>query len=302
MRGVAMVLDGLATSIERAQRALRNALDLAADYGFTVDEQTGAMTPSGKGTIPEGRRYGAEVEALLGEALREADQADRQAAAELRRLTGATTVSDPEKALNDWQGEASQVELNMYAGDIPSGKDPVLVAHWWDSLTPRQQEQLKLSDPVVLADLNGIPDGVKRELRGTDGKYDRVEMVRWTMEHWNDSGVDIDGENNCTNFASEGAASLRCAVQGLEHLRRRRLGEERSWRRGLGLVGPQRPHPHRLLGRCTEPMNDFLPATGAMRFPPRRPSPATSFSLRRTPTRTPRSKRAPSTTPPSSPR
>ncbi|MFF4651430.1 amidase domain-containing protein [Streptomyces sp. NPDC001380] len=204
MRGVAMVLDGLTTSIEYAQRTLQDGLDLAARYSFDVDGQTGALTPNGSGDVPEGHRYGAEVSALLDEALRQAGQADRKAADELRRLAGTTGVTDPDVALNRYQGEASQTELSMYRGDIPDGSDPALVSEWWDSLTPQQQEQLKLSNPVEIAGLDGIPDGVKQELRGTDGKFDRVEFVRWTMEHWDDDNVDIDGENNCTNFASEG--------------------------------------------------------------------------------------------------
>lgn len=266
MRGVAMVLDGLTTSIEYAQRTLQDGLRMAADYGFDVDEQTGELSPNGQGSVPEGHRYAAEVGAMLDEALRQADQADRQAAAELRKLAGDTCVTDPGQALDRIQGEASQVELNMYKGDIPDGKDPALVAEWWDALTPQQQEQLKLSDPVELADLNGIPDSVKQELRGTDGKFDRVEYVRWTMEHWNDSSIDIDGENNCTNFASEGLHHSGVKYKGWNTL------DDDSWGKstagGWGWDWADRNlHTHSNSWGGAQNLHDFLTGNGSQEVP-----------------------------------
>ncbi|MFI2606606.1 hypothetical protein [Kitasatospora sp. NPDC018619] len=184
MRGVVMVLDGLGASITRAKITLNSALDTARQYGLTVDETTATATVRGSGgaassndTVVQG------VGARLQEALREAEQADRPAAAELRKLARATCETDPRKALDQLRREASQTELSMYTGDIRSGDDPRLVAGWWQALPDNQRKQLILSDPVTLASLPGIPEDVKADQRGgPDAKYDRVKTVRWALD------------------------------------------------------------------------------------------------------------------------
>lgn len=97
--------------------------------------------------------------------------------------------------------EASHLEFDILRADIPIGKDPHLVRTWWDGLTPQQQKDLMRADPVTLADLKGLPPEVGRELRGPDGKIDRVEMVRYALDHW-DKKDDLKFDNNCANFTS----------------------------------------------------------------------------------------------------
>ncbi|MGC0313525.1 amidase domain-containing protein [Kitasatospora acidiphila] len=203
MRGVAMVLDGLGAEINRAQLLLNSALSMANDYGLTVDETSGTVHAASGGADSSLDSVVQEVNAMVQEALREATQADQQAAAELQKLGNATCETDPDKALNDLQNEASQVEINEYKGGIPDGQDPRLVADWWKALPDDQRQQLMLSNPVELANLPGIPDDVKLQLRGGPGaKYDRVKTVQWALDHWNDHSVDRF-DDNCTDFASE---------------------------------------------------------------------------------------------------
>jgi hypothetical protein len=203
MRGVAMILDALSASITRAKLTLNAALDMAQQYGLTVDEASGTVHGPSGGASTSLDGVVQEIDALIQEALREAIQADQQAAAELRKLGAATCETDPHKALDNLQSEASQVELNMYTGGIPKGQDPRLVADWWKALPDSQRQQLMLSDPVTLANLPGIPDDVKLQLRGGPGaKYDRVKTVQWALEHWDDTSIDAF-DDNCTNFASE---------------------------------------------------------------------------------------------------
>ncbi|MFI6850382.1 amidase domain-containing protein [Kitasatospora sp. NBC_00085] len=203
MRGVVMVLDALGASITRAKLTLNSALDMARDYGLTVDEASGTVHSGSGGAGASTDNAVQEINAMIQEALREAAQADKLAATELRKLAAATCETDPRKALDTLQREASQVELAMYTGGIPNGQDPRLVADWWKALTDNQRKQLMLSDPVTLANLPGIPDDVKLGLRGGPGaKYDRIKTVQWALEHWDDTSIDVFGDN-CTNFASE---------------------------------------------------------------------------------------------------
>ncbi|GAA2788793.1 hypothetical protein GCM10010441_12400 [Kitasatospora paracochleata] len=264
LRGVAMVVDGLASSVEYAQQALHRALDLAAAYRLEVD-QAGTVSTTGEVTS-ESITHMNEVSDLIREALREARQADDQASAELRKLAGATCETDPQRALDQLQGEASQVQLNMLDGDIPDGRDPALVARWWSSLTPEQQRQLELADPVKLANLPGIPDNVKEDLRGgPNRKFDRVQMVEWTLAHWNDKSGDFDDENNCTNFASEALFQSGVKMKGdwtFEGDAWNR-GDDPGWL-GLGIVGQQ--HSHAWGG--AQNLHDFMVSNGGREVPP----------------------------------
>ncbi|GAA3058734.1 hypothetical protein GCM10020000_46950 [Streptomyces olivoverticillatus] len=212
-KGVAMVLDGLAYSMEWAQRTLFHAVELANEYGLHIQDghavgsytgPTGPNVPLDVGArnstayAKEQERV-AEINGLIEESLRQATQADGKAAAELAKLAKTVNVADTSKAHNEIEVEASRVEFDMLRADIPVGKDPHLVRAWWDGLTSKQQKDLMRADPVTLADLKGLPSAVGRELRGADGKIDRVEMVRYALDHW-DKKDDLHFRNNCANF------------------------------------------------------------------------------------------------------
>ncbi|RPF29864.1 putative amidase-like protein [Streptomyces sp. Ag109_G2-6] len=213
MKGVAMVLDALTHSMGYAQRTLFHAVELAGGYGLSIQDgravgvYTGAV-PTGP-NVPQNvrdayaREQGriTEVDGLIEEALREASQADSKASAELEKLAGTINVSDTSRAHNEILVEASHIEFDILRANIPVGKDPHLVRAWWDGLTPRQRQDLMRADPVTLADLNGLPPEVGHELRGPDGKIDRVEMVRYALDHW-DKKDDLEFKNNCANFTS----------------------------------------------------------------------------------------------------
>ncbi|MCC9307972.1 amidase domain-containing protein [Kitasatospora sp. RB6PN24] len=266
MRGVAMVLDGLTAEVIRAKTTLVNAFAMASSHGFTIDEAAGQVRSDAVSSAPDAADAVREINALLQEALREATQADQKAAAELRKLAGATCETSPNKALDSLQGEASQTELDMYNGGIPSGDDPKLVADWWNGLDIDQQQQLELSSPVALANLNGIPDDVKQNLRGGPGaKYDRVKVVQWALDHWNDDSSDMDSDN-CTNFASEALHQGGVQYKGWNTL------DDSGWFRGgtddsgfgLDAILPQ--HTHAWGG--AQNMHDFMMAHGGQEIPP----------------------------------
>ncbi|GAA0420555.1 amidase domain-containing protein [Streptomyces luteireticuli] len=212
-KGVAMVLDGLAYSMEWSQRTLFHAAELASEYGLHIQDgrAVGAYTgtaPAGP-NVPQNVRddyakecaHISEINDLIEESLRQATQADKKASAELAKLAKAVDIANTSVAHNEIEVEASRVEFDMLRADIPVGKDPHLVRAWWDGLKPEQQKALMRADPVTLADLKGLPEGVHTELRGADGKIDRVEMVRYALDHW-DKKDDLQFRNNCANFVS----------------------------------------------------------------------------------------------------
>ncbi|QZY17241.1 amidase domain-containing protein [Streptomyces decoyicus] len=192
-----------------------------------------------------------DIVAVREQALRQATEADEKTAAELYRLAGTVGISGPDKALKE-QNRASHVEMDMLAADIPKANtDPAAVRAWWNGLSEKQQYDMMRAEPVKLAQLDGIPENAKREMRGTDGKFDRVKMVEYALENWNKKDP-IQFDNNCTNFVSQ-ARPRRHAEKDRPLVRvpgRRHMGKHRRHRHRLG-----RREPLLLpdLGRSGEP-------------------------------------------------
>ncbi|MFD3558159.1 hypothetical protein ACFWVU_00580 [Streptomyces sp. NPDC058686] len=73
---------------------------------------------------------------------------------------------------------------------------------------------MMLAEPVLIANLNGIPEDVRTDLRG-NGKYDRVKLVQYALDNW-DKGdptdsyqnVSLEGRINATE-KHEGAQNVR---------------------------------------------------------------------------------------------
>ncbi|WP_425828821.1 hypothetical protein [Streptomyces fractus] len=176
---VNMVADGMTTTIETAQGTLHAAMDLAARHGLEIATDGTVTDPSEAVEEAETKDVepykskapkASEVQDLIDQAVQQATTADRLAAAEFARLAAQTSVTDPDKALDDLQEHASHVQLRMLAADIPVGADSATARRWWKGLTPEQRKDMMLAQPVALANLDGIPADVRQELRGTDGK------------------------------------------------------------------------------------------------------------------------------------
>lgn len=52
-----------------------------------------------------------------------------------------------------------------------------------------------------IGSLNGIPDGVKAEIAGSNG-LDRIALIRFAIKNWSNGGIDTPGDN-CTTFVSQ---------------------------------------------------------------------------------------------------
>ncbi|PHQ48917.1 hypothetical protein BLA24_28075 [Streptomyces cinnamoneus] len=193
IKGVAMIIDGLASSMEWSQRTLFHAAELAAEYGLHIQDGRAVGAYSGAApvgpNIPQNVRddykkeqgHISEVNDLIDEALRQASQADKKASAELDKLATKINVSDTNVAHNYIETETAHLEIDMIRGSIPVGKDPHLVRAWWDGLTPEQHKALMLADPVTIADLTGLPDDVGRRSGAATA---RSTASRWSATRW----------------------------------------------------------------------------------------------------------------------
>ncbi|TQF02307.1 hypothetical protein E6W39_08490 [Kitasatospora acidiphila] len=160
------------------------------------------------------------------------------------------------------------MELSAYAGDIPDGSDPNLVAEWWAGLNPQQQQQFMNADPVKIAGLPGIPDTVKGELQGTDGKYDRVAFIQYATDHWNDDHGNVSGEDNCTNFTSNALHEAGMHYKGSTTYDSDGWGQsvagQGGWDLGLGFIAGQE---HTNSWSAAQNLHDFLLNNGGVQVP-----------------------------------
>ncbi|KOG85692.1 amidase domain-containing protein [Streptomyces varsoviensis] len=277
IKGVVLILDGLASSMEWSQRTLFHAVELASEYGLEIRDgravglYTGAapMGPDVPQQVREDYKkeqgHVSEVDDLIEEALRQAGQADSKASAALDKLATEIDVSNTSVAHNDILTDTAHTEIDMLRGDVPVGKDPHLVREWWDGLTPAQREALMLAEPVTIADLKGLPPEVGRDLRGSDGKIDRVEMVRYALDHWNKDD-DLKFRNNCANFVS---SALEAG--GMEKKFDSWLGPmgDNSWGRetGLGIDWLDQRAYHSRSWASAQDLRHFLVRNGGEELP-----------------------------------
>ncbi|MFE3882786.1 amidase domain-containing protein [Streptomyces lydicus] len=199
---VKMVMEGMHTSLETAMSIACQITDLSRAHDLPIgDDGMPLECPAPNAGADKQQAYN-DIVALREQALRQATEADEKTSAELYRLAGMTGIGDPDKALKE-QNRASHVEMDMLAADIPKANtDPSAVRAWWNGLSEKQQYDMMRAEPVKLAHLDGIPESAKREMRGTDGKFDRVKMVEYALDNWNkDDPIQFD--NNCTNFVSQ---------------------------------------------------------------------------------------------------
>ena len=206
---VSLVVHGLAHSFQIAQTSLRSALKRAQDGTFKVDD-TGTVHLPSSPMVRHDPDYGewcrterGKLEYLIEQAIGAATRADHTGHDALDRLSRKTNETDVTKAENEDLGDASKTEVDLLAGTIPSGT-PQQIADWWASLSDDDRKTLMLAVPWALEHLDGIPDDVKQQLKGSD-EYDRTGIAKWAMDHWNDNSDD-PFQDNCTNFASNALA------------------------------------------------------------------------------------------------
>ncbi|QIS12422.1 amidase domain-containing protein [Nocardia arthritidis] len=208
-------LDTLGRAVEIAQRELEDGVQVALNAGLNVDEATGTISiPSWvhhdepEEQVRTGRAL-RDAQQMIKDALEAADQADRLCAQSIDDASKLDPSTTTDQNLEDMIGKAQKIQaddakraLEEIRDTIPDGLPPNLVEQWWNSLTPQQQSELKLATPIELYDLPGIPDSVKKEIDRPENGYSTIGALKYAREHANDTSIDWEDKDNCTNFAS----------------------------------------------------------------------------------------------------
>ncbi|OKI01218.1 hypothetical protein A6A06_20625 [Streptomyces sp. CB02923] len=199
--GGKMLCEAVAESMETGLGSAREMQELAQRHSLRIGTDglpEGAPMP---GEDPDKLHARERIVALRDHVLKQAGEADNTAAAKFAMLTAKVNVADPDEALKV-QNKASQAEMEILGAEIPSDAGAMTQRMWWNGLSGKQRHDLMLADPVALSKLDGLPESAKQEMRGADGKFDRVKMVEYALENW-DQDDPVDFGNNCTNFVSQ---------------------------------------------------------------------------------------------------
>ncbi|KRF13744.1 hypothetical protein ASG90_12935 [Nocardioides sp. Soil797] len=73
----------------------------------------------------------------------------------IRVLRSVDTLDEGEAAADN----PDRVDTSKLLDQLKGKKDPKAITKWWDSLTPEQQEALKVHSPEIIGNTNGIPAG-----------------------------------------------------------------------------------------------------------------------------------------------
>ncbi|GAA2241768.1 hypothetical protein GCM10010430_24170 [Kitasatospora cystarginea] len=174
MQGMGILLRDAADAFELAQAKLLEAVDEAAQAGFSVGPDGSVDCPPPTEADRHDPDYAAlgapqqaRVNALaarIGGAVAEADAADQQIAALLDQLAqsarsgyginrgAATTRLD---SINDLGRKLTA------AAWPPDDASPAQVHDWWRSLTPAEQQRLVKEHPELLGNRDGIPSAAR---------------------------------------------------------------------------------------------------------------------------------------------
>jgi hypothetical protein len=200
-------VDALSHAVTIAQNELENGVRFAESNGLVVNPQSGSVSlpPTVQGRDPmELMLLAGQAQQLIDDAVEAATQADSICADELRTI--AARESDPQTTVDqakETQATAANKSLEEIRDTIPDGLSPTEVQQWWNGLTPQEQFDLQRACPTELMGLDGIPASVKQQIDRPQLGYSSAGAVNYAKQNVDNSSLDWDPEDNCTNFVSD---------------------------------------------------------------------------------------------------
>ncbi|MFD0375549.1 hypothetical protein [Streptomyces sp. NPDC127112] len=153
LRAMAKVYDDLADAITAAQRDLNSALDYARTHDLKVEE-SGRVQLSHPVMAPPGSTEHLEpanhAQGIIVEALRQAAQADTEAARALRTIEGLTAISDP-KLAKEALTPGSPLAIALALSGGVDGLHPINVSPAQFAAVTRASAETGISRKLLLA-------------------------------------------------------------------------------------------------------------------------------------------------------
>ncbi|QIX27877.1 hypothetical protein ncot_15750 [Nocardioides sp. JQ2195] len=92
----------------------------------------------------------------------------------IRVIRSVDTVGEGEQAADS----PDRVDVEKLLAQLEGKKDPRAITTWWDSLTPEQQEALKVHSPEIVGNTNGIPAGDRDDANRGSLQQDLAHLNR----------------------------------------------------------------------------------------------------------------------------
>lgn len=118
----------------------------------------------------------------------------------IRIIRSVDTLDEGEAAADS----PDRVDVDKLLDQLESKKGPEAVTSWWDSLTPEQQEALKVHSPEVVGNTNGIPAG------------DRDDANRGSLQQDLSYLHKLEDEGRLTEDQAQQLKNAEAAQEGLD--------------------------------------------------------------------------------------
>ncbi|RIT43486.1 amidase [Mycobacteroides abscessus] len=206
-RAGAQPVDTLAYAVQTAQTELNNAVSMAEAKGLKVDQATGKVSlpqKLGRDDNPTAMLLVMnQAQRLIDDAIEAATQANALCASALQEASGSAANPETTKGqAQEVQTRAAGKALEEIRDTLPDGLSPSQVRMWWNGLSPQEQFNLERAAPTELMNLDGIPDDARKRIDRPELGYSSAGTVDYAKRNWNNTKLDWEGLDNCTNFVS----------------------------------------------------------------------------------------------------
>lgn len=215
-RAVCSVLSGLDLAFTGAKSRIAAWLAECATRGFRVSDTGTVMLGADaktSGSLADQLNRASMITTELTAALEDATVADQRAAQALTGIgltelningEGDINADDLELHRDRILPEGVDTGLEIIRKTMPLDDSPTVQSTWWDGLSGTQRDMYLKAVPLEIAGMAGISVAVRRHLSEPERGYDRLKLLEFARDHWDDTSIDwTHTDSNCTNFVSQ---------------------------------------------------------------------------------------------------
>lgn len=212
LRSARSVISGLELTFGACKRSIDEWLAVCERDGLSVDDEGRVTVPPDVEDPKAAQHTADEAEAALTTALKQAREADDTASTALKSIKlgeldadgdGDVDSEDLDKHRDETLEAGANAALESLRASIPSDRSAEEQLKWWANLTPEEREQYKRALPLELAEMEGLPPWERIMLNESSLGYSRLALLEYVRDNWDNTDIDWEGKNNCTNFVSQ---------------------------------------------------------------------------------------------------
>lgn len=212
LRSARSVISGLELTFGACKRSIDEWLAVCERDGLSVDDEGRVTVPPDVEDPKAAQHTADEAEAALTAVLKEAREADDTASTALKSIKlgeldadgdGDVDSKDLDKHRDETLEAGANAALESLRASIPSDRSAEEQLKWWANLTPEEREQYKRALPLELAEMEGLPPWERILLNESSLGYNRLALLEYVRDNWDNTDIDWEDKNSCTKFVSE---------------------------------------------------------------------------------------------------